>query len=111
MPQVWPRARVNGTPSAAVGICAYERDQPKQPAQTNAVARLAEELRFQLAPMAASTVLEHYWMLKLLGDEPHATDTYAEGVRRGIPLPALPGTGVAAQPAAPAAGQKLAEKQ
>ena len=58
--------------------------------KTNAVTRLAENIRFQLAPMAAAAVLERYWMLKLLGDEPRAIEAYAAGVHRGIPLPRSP---------------------
>jgi hypothetical protein len=53
----------------------------------NDVARLSDELQFQLAPMSSAAVLEQHWTRKILGDEKGAAILYQEAVARGVPLP------------------------
>ncbi|MBI5394506.1 MAG: hypothetical protein HZA91_04335 [Verrucomicrobia bacterium] len=51
--------------------------------------RLVYELEHQLSPFGASSVLNQYWVLKMLGDETRAAQIYEEAVRSGVPLPQL----------------------
>jgi tetratricopeptide (TPR) repeat protein len=51
--------------------------------------QVREDLMFELTPLRPSTVLEHYWRLRLLGDEKQAADVYQQALRKNLPLPPI----------------------
>lgn len=55
----------------------------------NETTRLINDLEFQLSPCSASSVLDEYWIQRLLGDEKRATEIYQQAVHDGVPLPPL----------------------
>jgi tetratricopeptide (TPR) repeat protein len=68
-------------------IDADEATRVVQQLKNNQVSRLADELRFQLNPLAGSVVMRQYWNAKMNGDQPAAAALYQEALRNSVPLP------------------------
>ncbi|MDB6024181.1 MAG: hypothetical protein JWM68_404 [Verrucomicrobiales bacterium] len=55
----------------------------------NEVTGLLSEVEWELEPLVPSTVLDHFWTLKMRGDEQKAKEVYDVARREGVPLPKL----------------------
>jgi len=55
--------------------------------KADAFGRLRDRLQFELAPLAASCILEQYWDRTMAGDKSGAADLYRQAIQQGVPLP------------------------